>query len=145
MMNPLIPISIIIILSIVGIVAFTFVIIPEYEKQQAMNDLLKCEEIKDDWNYNPFAENGLANEQLVKDYTECVDGLWENYATDEDWENRKNVELAESRSVQDYKNWCNETYLGQLEHLTDCLDEYGDFPEIYRLTKEFDKVRDELK
>jgi hypothetical protein len=140
-MNPLIPISLIIGLSIIGIVAFTFVIIPEYEKQQMMDALLKCEEIKEDWNYDMFAENGLANEQLVKDYTECVDGLWESYATDEDWDNRKSIELSEKRSVQDYKNWCSEVSLNYGQSLSDCLNEYGDFPERYRLVEAFEELK----
>ena len=74
----------------VAIILVMIVSIPYQEEQEqkklaqeGLEALEKCESIKLNWNPNPFAENGLANQQLVNDYTNCVENMIEKYGTDE--------------------------------------------------------------
>jgi len=143
-MKPLIPILIAVGVAIV-IILVMVISIPYQEEQQqkklaqeGLDALNKCESIKLDWNPNPFAENGLANQQLVNDYENCIDNTIEKYGSDEVKQKIKEANMPsyqpneyefEKPSVDELEKRtakmiqvCQEMFFGQIEELTRCID-----------------------
>ena len=143
-MKPVIIIAIAISIA-VAIILVMVVSIPYQEEQQqkkfaqeGLDALNKCESIKLDWNYNPFAENGLANQQLVNDYENCVDNAIEKYGTDEvkqkikeanmpsyqpnEYEFEKpSVKELEERKAEIVQN-CIDSLYGQVDAMNRCIN-----------------------
>jgi hypothetical protein len=143
-MKSLIPIMIAVGIA-VAIILVMIVSIPYQEEQEqkklaqeGLEALEKCESIKLNWNPNPFAENGLANQQLVNDYTNCVENMIEKYGTDEVKQKIKEANMPsyqpneyefEKPSVDELEKRtakmiqvCQELFFGQIEELTRCID-----------------------
>ena len=158
-MKPVIIIAIAISIA-VAIILVMIVSIPYQEEQEqkklaqeGLEALEKCESIKLNWNPNPFAENGLANQQLVNDYENCVDNAIEKYGTDEvkqkikeanmpsyqpnEYEFEKpSVSELEERTAKIIQS-CQEMFFGQIDKLNRCIDN-ADIAVEYLCTK-YDK------
>ena len=143
-MKPLIPILIAV--SIAVVIISVMVVSSSYQEENFRKDYQsafeQCESIKLNLNPNPFAENGLANQQLVNDYTNCVENMIEKYGTDEvkqkikeantpsyqpnEYEFEKpSVDELEKRTAKMIQV-CQELFFGQIEELTRCIDGAGD-------------------
>jgi len=131
-MKPLVIIALTVGFAIVVILAMV-VAIPYQEKaeekklaQQGLNELSKCEQISKQIVHNPFIDQSQ-NQMIVKLYEDCVEKVWDTYATDEDKQNRDELEQSyeneKRRAIQD----CREEYIGQLDEMNRCIDIKTDF------------------
>ena len=138
-MKPLIPILIAVGIAI-AIILIMVVLMPYQEEQQqkklaqiGLNELSKCEQISQQIVHNPFIDQSQ-NQMIVKQYEDCVEKVWDTYATDEDKQNRDNLEQsydeARASAIQD----CREKHIGQLDEMNRCIEIMEDFinsAEIY--------------
>jgi len=126
-MKPIVIIAIAVGIAI-AVILVMIVAIPYQEKaeemklaQQGLNELSKCEQISKQIVHNPFIDQSQ-NQMIVKMYEDCVEKVWDTYATDEDKQNRDELEQSYEdqriRAIQD----CREEFIGQLDEMNRCID-----------------------
>jgi len=121
------PVIIIVIIVIVAVGGFILVMGTEQQKNtDFLNALDECSSIMDKWNYNPYAENGLANQHLVVELEKCNENIIQNHLTDEERESyyaeKERQEEMNENSKRTLTQGCREKYIGQLDELNACLD-----------------------
>jgi hypothetical protein len=130
-MKPLIPVLMAVSIT-VAIIVVMFVAIPYQEgqeqkkfAQEGLDELNKCMQIQQQLELNPFIDQ-TQNQMAVKQYEDCVENVWQNYATDDELEKRDNMVNEHEESLQKVIQQCREEYIGQLHEMESCIENSKD-------------------
>ena len=127
---------VIIIVIVVGIsiaIVGGFLMIPILEEQRVeylVKKIQSCTGVMEQWNYNPFAENGLDNQWIVDEMERCQKDIIENIYTEEEREwyyaQLKDHEDEKKNDRLHLTQFCQEEYYGDIVRLNECLDKIED-------------------
>jgi len=130
-MKPVIIIAIVVGISIA--IVGGFLMIPIQEEQRAeylVKKIQSCTDVMEQWNYNPSAENDLANQWIVDEMERCQKDIIENIYTEEEREwyyaQLKDHEEEKKNDRLHLTQFCQEEYYGDIVRLNECLDKIED-------------------